>query len=171
MISVSIMGELNWNLNSIIFATLIAVPFFGLIVGESRLKRTTFAVFVGIVIAQSTTALIQKQIENTQKAQSLYDYVPIILFGITVLLMNVGPVPHHETSKKLSFRIMILSALLTLLLASSVLTFVPEPIRNKATDASLVLSMIYSTRSIWLVAAVLWLIVLNMWPQHDPKKK
>lgn len=165
------MGAINWNLSTIVFATLVAMPFLGLILGESRLRRTTMAIYIGIVLAQSTSLFVTQKVEHVSKIANYVNYIPLAIFGITVLLMNAGHVPHHETSKKLSARIMIMAVLLSVLLFSSVLNFLPSHMREQVTSGSLILSTLYSTRLIWLVASVLWLIILNMWPQHDDKKK
>ncbi len=163
--------NLNWSISTILIILFVAAPFLGLLLGESRLKRTTLGAFVGIALALLVTQPLFYALDRWHFSWLTEPRLGLGIFILTIILMNTGPLPKHETSHRLSIRIMILSLLLMTLLISAFLLFLPSGVSQKLVDQSTVVAFLDRTRVIWISAAAIWVIILNLWPNNDKYKK
>jgi len=163
--------NLNWSISTIIVVLLAASPFLGLILGESRLKRTTLGTFVGIALALVVTHPFYQFLSRWNLKWLTEPHLALGIFLLMIVLMNMGPLPRHSTAHRLGFRVMILGFLLATLLFSSLLLFLPTDVAHKFSSQSTILAFLDSTRVIWISAAAIWLVVMNLTPTIDKPKK
>ena len=125
-----------------------------------------------MVVSEALTKIVFNFVAKYNLSFVTEERIGFLLFVLTLLLLNIGPMSHSATSKRFSFRVLILSALMTTLLLSTTMLFLPEGTKDQALNQSLILSFLNSTRWIWIATAAGWVIILNLWPAHvDPKKK
>ena len=163
--------NLNWSISTIIVILLAASPFLGLVLGESRLKRTTLGTFVGIALALVVTHPFFQFLSRWHIQSLTEPRLALGIFVLMIVLMNMGPLPRHSTAHRLGFRVMILGFLLATLLFSSLLLFLPSDMAHKFSSQSTILAFLDSTRVIWISAAAIWLVIMNLTPTNDKLKK
>lgn len=166
--------NLSWSISTLVALILLVSPLLGLVVGESRLKRTTLAVFVGIVLAQMTAAPIFNFIVTWHWQFLKYLTVPrlsLLIFILALVLLNLGPLPKHQTAQRLGLRLMVLSFLLVTLLICSIMTFLPDGTHRTLIDHSSLLHFFDNSRVAWIATAAVWLMILNLWPEGNKNRK
>lgn len=163
--------NLNWSISTIIVVLLAASPFLGLLLGESRLKRTSLGTFVGIALALVVTHPFYVFLSRWHIKWLTEPRLALGIFLLMIVLMNMGPLPRHSTAHRLGFRIMILGFLLATLLFSALLLFLPAELAHKLNDQSTILAFLESTRVIWIAAAAAWLVIMNLSPGKENYRK
>ncbi len=161
----------HFNSNLIILAALVALPIFGVMLGEGRLRRMTLAVFVGLVLAQTFTDIAFRWLSHWHLTLATKPNIALAIFGLSVVLLNLGPISKHGTLHRFSWRVIILSLLASALLVSNLLLFLPPATQAKLLHESQILTWLNQTRIIWMAAAVLWVVFLNLTPGKEHGKK
>jgi hypothetical protein len=144
------------NANIIIAATLVALGLYGLIAGKQRLRILILSVYVGIVLADQMSTIVQpflKMISADQVSWLLLG-LPIVIFGF------IGVVHGKHHSKGAAIANIVVGLLTGALIVSSALHALPTS-SMAAIDNDSFLAMILQQYHLWLLG-LLPLVALIM---------